>query len=140
MKKHDFKKLALLGICAGALISSNSLSADANADAKIKENNEANMNYHLMTEDELLLELSPEGEALYNSLDAEGKNLARHTASQMCSGTNLCMGLNACKTDKNECAGKGACKALGKCAFSDKNLAVRVVADKMKAKRKALAQ
>lgn len=145
MKKRDLKKLALLGICAGSLIAKDPLTAaDASpqttADQKIKENNESNMNYHLMTEDELLLELSPEGEALYNSLDSEGKKLARQVASQYCNYTNLCKGLNACKTDTNECAGRGPCKALGKCAFSDKNLAIKVVVEKMKEKRKALAK
>ena len=143
MKKHDLKKLALLGIIAGTCMGaadSKGLKANKSplADQMIQQNNESNMNYHLMSEDELLLELNPQGESTFKSLDQEGKKLALYTASMMCSGTNLCKGLNACKTDDNECAGKGACKGLGKCAFSDKNLAVKVVADKMKAKRSAL--
>lgn len=125
----------MLGIIAG--ISMSAGKTDVTSD-QIKQNNESNMNYHLMTEDELLIELSPEGEKLFKSLDPEGKKLALYTASMMCSGTNLCRGLNACKTDDNECAGKGACKGLGKCALSDKNLAVKLVAEKMKNKRNAL--
>lgn len=158
MKKHDLKKLALLGLISGAMLSKDPLAAATaqkpqaakpaaqtqttpNAvDAEIKANNESNMNYHLMTEDELLLELSPEGEADYNSLTPEGKKMALRVASQMCNGTNECKGLNACKTDNNDCAGKGACKGQGKCAFSDKNLAVKVVKEKMKAKRAALSK
>lgn len=97
--------------------------------------NDGNLGYHLMTEDELLLELDPQGIALYESLNEEGKALARYVASQRCNGTNKCAGLNACQTDKNDCAGKGSCKGTGKCAFSDKNLAVKVVANKMAKKR-----
>lgn len=158
MKKHDLKKLALMGMISGAMLSKDPLAAAApskttpakpavettqsaeTVDAQIKQNNESNMNYRLMDEDELLLELSPEGEADYNSLNPEGKKLALYVASQMCNGTNQCKGLNACKTDNNDCAGKGACKGQGKCAFSDKNLAVKVVKEKMKAKRSALAK
>jgi hypothetical protein len=139
MKKQDLKKLALIGISAGIVLSKGPLSA-AVSDDTLKKNNESNMNYHLMTEDELLLELTPEGEKLYHSLDAEGKKLALAVASQYCNGTNICRGLNACKTDDNECAGKGACKGKSKCAFSSKDLAVKVVADKMKAKRNALTK
>ncbi|CRX37491.1 hypothetical protein [Estrella lausannensis] len=148
MKKRDLKKLALLGLLSGAMLSKAPLAAAAgqtpsttNAiEATIQANNESNMNYHLMTEDELLLELSPEGEADYDSLTPEGKQMAQRVASQMCNGTNECKGLNACKTDNNDCAGKGACKGQGKCAFSDKNLAVKVVKEKMKAKRAALSK
>lgn len=97
--------------------------------------NDSNMSYHLMTEDELLLELNDQGRKLYESLDPEGKTLARFTASQMCAATNKCKGLNSCATDKNACMGKGDCKGKSKCGFADKNLAVKVVADKMAKKR-----
>lgn len=99
------------------------------------DKNDGNLGYHLMTEEELLLELNDEGIKLYNKLSPEGKELARYVASQRCNGTNKCKGLNACQTEKNECAGKGSCEGLGKCAFSDKNLAVKVVSDKMAQKR-----
>ena len=39
---------------------------------------------------------------------------------------------------KNTCAGQGQCKGQTKCAFSDKNVAVRVAAKKMAEKREAL--
>lgn len=97
--------------------------------------NQGNMHYHLMTEQELLIELNTDGVRMYNSLDDEGKALARRVASMMCQGTNECKGLNGCMTDKNTCAGKGDCRGKGKCALSDKNLAVKLVYDKMAAKR-----
>ncbi len=100
-----------------------------------KDKEDGNLGYHEYTEDELLLELNDKGTALYNSLDAEGKALALIVASQRCNGTNTCSGLNACQTEKNKCAGQGACKGQSKCAFSDKNLAVKVVADKLAKKR-----
>ncbi len=98
--------------------------------------NDGNMRYHLMTEEELLVELNEDGIRMYNSLDDQGKALARKVASMMCAKTNECKGLNGCMTDKNTCAGKGDCKGQGKCTISDKNLAVKLVYDKMAAKRK----
>ncbi len=97
--------------------------------------NSENMNYRLMTEDDLLLELNDEGTKLYQSLSPEGKKLALTVASQYCNGTNECKGLNSCQTEKNKCAGQGSCKGQSKCAISDKNLAVKLVHDKMAAKR-----
>lgn len=149
MKKNDLKKMALLGLSTGLLISSQ-MHAATNPPAAEKEKtekatkevdpNDGNLGYHLMTEEELLLELNPTGTALYNSLDAKGKELARQVASQRCNFTNACKGLNACATDKNKCAGLGDCKAKGKCALSDKNLAVKLVHDKlMKEKREKAA-
>jgi hypothetical protein len=185
MKKHDFKKLALMGITGALLVSTKTtliasddsrnhislhntfahscgnhgcsgIVADKDSatttklidpastndstekDDKAKNNkddNDGNLGYHLMTEQELLLELNDEGKANYNKLTPEGKELARKVASARCNGTNECRGLNACLTDKNECAGKGACKGQGKCAMADKNLAVELVSKKMAEKR-----
>lgn len=143
MKKNEMKKLALLGLSTGLLLSS-SLSAitldkeKLDKAAKATDANDGNVEYHLMTEDELLLELNTEGASLYQSLDPKGKELARFVASMHCNGTNACKGLNACKTDKNDCAGKGACKGLGKCAIADKNLAVKLVAEKQKMEGKRI--
>lgn len=149
MKKCDLNRLALLGVASGLIVLCQSTasaaesqapdqtkSADKSADKKADKNNDknaddGNLGYHLYTEDELLLELNDQGIALYNSLDAKGKALARYVASQRCNSTNVCQGLNACATDKNPCAGKGPCKAQGKCAIADKNLAVKIVADKL---------
>lgn len=119
----------------------NSNAQDLNSSKKFlsliadKDKDDGNLGYHDYTEDELLLELNDKGTALYNSLDSEGKALARLVASQRCDHTNECSGLNACQTEKNKCAGQGACKGQGKCAFSDKNLAVKAVADKLAKKR-----
>jgi len=140
MKKNQMKKIALMGLTMGIVASSQLSAADAVKDkvetasesASIVDPNEGNIGYHLMTEDELLLELNGDGAALYNSLDSEGKALAREVASQRCNGTNACKGLNACATDKNTCAGKGECKGKGKCAIADKNLAVKLVTEKIK--------
>lgn len=97
--------------------------------------NDSNLGYHLMTEDELILELNDDGSRMYKSLSPEGKKLALQVASMRCAKTNPCAGLNACATDKNDCAGKGKCSGQGKCAVSDKNLAVKLVYEKMSKKR-----
>ncbi|MCB1111674.1 MAG: hypothetical protein H7A37_03835 [Chlamydiales bacterium] len=154
MKKRHLSNLALLGIASGLMVTQQAHADEQGAangteqqgcgakngcggktDEDIKDANNSNMGYHLMSEDELLLELNPQGEDLFENLNSEGKDLARYVASQRCNGTNLCKGLNACQTEHNACAGQGSCKGTGKCAFSDKNLAVKVVADHMKAKR-----
>lgn len=143
MKKNDFQKLALMGLTTGLLVaqgvyaSGDEKAKDAKSakvvyDPATFDPSEGNIGYHVMTEDELLIELNDEGAKLYNSLDAKGKELARVVASQRCNGMNECKGLNACQTDKNPCAGKGECKGQSKCAFSDKNLAVKVAAEKVK--------
>lgn len=153
MKRRDFVQLALAGLSSGILVTSQLSAANAqsatstkssSADAKSsnsqatedsKDANDGNMNYHVMSEDELLMQLSPEGIAMYKGLNSKGKQLALLVASAMCDHTNECKGLNACQTDDHTCAGKGSCKGTGKCAFSDKNLAVKLVRDKMAGKR-----
>lgn len=160
MNKINFKNLVLLGLASGFAISGqkgettenffvkdqfqgflahkcggSSASSTPGSDDSADVNNNGNLNYHLMTEDELLIELSAEGKKQYDSLSPEGKALARYVASQRCMSTNKCKGLNACATDKNDCAGKGECKGKGKCAVADKNLAVKLVSDKMAQKR-----
>ncbi|MFA6916005.1 MAG: hypothetical protein WC222_06380 [Parachlamydiales bacterium] len=143
MQKTHFKKLVLKGLLTG-LMASASLNAAETAQKKpatdttlnkMEDADGGNYGYHLYSEEDLLLELTPEGVKQYNSLSPEGKRLARLVASQRCDKQNACKGLNACKTDTHECAGKGDCKGTGKCSFSDKNLAVKVVADKMAQKR-----
>ena len=138
MKKRNFYKFALLGIAAGVLLNGQTFAANEKPSTDKTtphDPNDGNVGYHLMTEDELLLELNDDSIKLYNSLSPEGKALARFVASQRCNGSNMCKGLNACKTDKNECAGQGACKGKSKCAVSDKNLAVKIAAKKMAEKR-----
>jgi hypothetical protein len=97
--------------------------------------NHGNLGYKMMSEGDLLLELNNEGVKQYKSLTPEGQALARELASQRCGKTNSCKGRNACKTETNSCAGKGGCKGTTKCAFSDKNLAVKVAAENMANKR-----
>ena len=105
--------------------------------AKAEETN-GNITYHLMTADELKLELTDEGAKLFDSLSPEGQELALKMASRSCDGTSEGPGQNACQTKDNKCAGQGKCKGLNKCAFSDKNLAVKVAAKLMADKRKEL--
>lgn len=137
MKKNDFKKIALLGL-SGGLFLSGALHADSSKEENTSENvdpADGNLGYHVMTEDELLLQLNPKGIAMYKALTPEGKGLALLVASMRCAGTNQCKGLNACDQEQNKCAGKGDCKGKGKCGFSDKNLAVKIVSEKMAQKR-----
>lgn len=136
-QKSSLKKLAFLGLASGLLaITQQALAHETNASQSTQmDPNAGNLGYHLMTEEELLLELNDEGAKLYQSLDTKGKELAREVASMRCAGTNLCKGLNACSTEKNDCAGKGACKGQGKCGISDKNFAVKLAAKKMGQKR-----
>lgn len=144
MDKKNLSKLALLGLTSGVLIANQvhaANTADASkTDTKAKDKNDENMGYHLYTEDELLLELNDEGVKLYQSLSPEGKKLALKVASARCNATNECKGLNACQTSSNSCAGKGSCKGQGKCAIADKNLAVKLVAQKMAGKREGLGK
>lgn len=186
IKKKDLKKLALLGLTSGLVVSPENGAADllddsnagyvlaaatkhgcpgqngcpaakkkivasrdvtattdskykapdaAKEDSKDSDPNAGNLGYYLMTEDELLIELNDEGVKKYKSLSPEGKKLALEVASMRCASTNACQGLNACKTEHNDCAGKGSCKGQGKCAIADKNLAVQLVYDKMAQKR-----
>ncbi len=110
----------------------NSNNSDSNSDP-----NDGNLGYHLMSEEELKLELNKDGIKLYESLSPAGKALALQVASTRCAATNVCSHLNACRSSNNNCAGQSACKGRGKCALSDKNLAVRLVYQKMKDKRSA---
>lgn len=153
MQKKDFIKLAVMGLSSGLLIT-NQLNSPLQATEQQTESNgcgskngcggsdnsygedNGNIGFHILSEDELLLELNAKGEKLYMSLSDEGKELARKVASQRCNGTNECKGLNACQTEAHGCAGQGSCKGQGKCGFSDKNLAVKVVSMKMALKRK----
>lgn len=136
--KQMLTPLALSGLLA-AMAASASLQGAVDPDpiAAMKDVNaeKGNLNYRLMTSDELLIELDDNGVKLYDSLDSEGKRLALFVASQRCQGSNACKGLNACATDSHECAGKGSCKGTTKCGMSDKNLAVKLAADTMAKKR-----
>jgi hypothetical protein len=142
IKNKKLKQLALFGLASGLLINGHSSATESvkqpSPPAAADDPNKGNLGYHLMDEDELLLELNDQGLKTYNSLSSEGKALARFVASQRCGKSNECKGLNACKTDENECAGQGKCKGQGKCAIADKNLAVDIVSKKMAEKRKGL--
>lgn len=143
MKKSQAKlsQLMVAGIASGILVSHLAHAANGTSDSKrktlmdIAKETDGNITYSLMSEDDLLLQLNDEGTRIYKSLSPEGKQLALRTASRACNGTNECAGLNACATEKNKCAGQGTCSGSSKCGFSDKNLAVKVAAKKMAAKR-----
>lgn len=143
MKKRSLKNLALSGIVSGLCVvqAANAAAAvekpkQSTATEKTDyDPNDGNLGYHLMTEDELLLELNDEGYKTYMALTPEGKEVAREIASQRCAATNKCKGRGACKTEKNDCAGKNSCKGESKCGISDKNLAVELAAKVMANKR-----
>lgn len=148
MKKKNLIHLVQAGIAAGLLFSPQArIFADNDQDKeaaekfmKLVQETDGNITYHKMTQDELLLELNEEGAEIYQSLSPEGKALALQMADRSCNNTNACKGENACRTDKNKCAGQGSCKGTTKCAFSDKNLAVKVAAKKMAEKRQQALQ
>jgi hypothetical protein len=158
MNRYEFKRLALLGLAGGLMTSGltakeqhlkeeraneaspqKSSSNPQERQKKKSDPNDGNLGYHLMTEEELLMELDDEGTKIYRNLDPAGKALALKVASARCNKTNECKGLNSCKTDHNSCAGKGPCKAQGQCSLADKNFAVRLVSEKMKNKRENAA-
>ena len=143
--RSKLTRLMISGILSGVLLSQCAYAADktAKSDNSNKKMNllelaaatDGNITDHLMTEDELLIQLNDEGTKIYKSLSPEGKQLALRTASRSCNGRNECAGLNACASDKNKCLGQGSCKGHTKCAISDPNLAVKLAAKKMAEKR-----
>lgn len=143
MKRLHLTPLIVAGITSGMLAVQIHVLAnkDKNTDPptsdfmELVSSSSGNITYHLMTEDELLLELNEEGAYLYHTLSPQGKELALKIASRSCNNTNDCAGQNACRTAKNKCAGQGECKGTTICAFSDKNLAIKVAAKKMPEKR-----
>lgn len=138
-KNKSLKGLMLTGIAAGLCFSNPLTSAEKQEKSEtlmdLAAKTGGNVTYHLMTEDELLLQLDSEGTKVYNSLSPEGKKLALETASRTCAGFNSCKGLNACAGEHNKCAGKGTCKGTSICGISDPNLAVKLAAKKMEEKR-----
>ncbi len=143
MKKRDLEKLVIIGIASGLLMTPTLQGQEkeipAGRQGEYEEDsidpNSENEGYYLMSEQELFLNINRKGRELYESLSPEGKKLALKVASRRCNGANECKGLNACKTEDNDCAGKGECKGTTKCAIGDKNLAVKLVANKMAEKR-----
>ncbi len=92
-----------------------------------------------LTEKELMNNLNSQSKATFQSLSPEGKALALKLANQDCKGKNSCKGLNVCANPpKNDCAGKSGCKGQSKCNFKDKNVAVKVAAQKMAEKRNGM--
>lgn len=88
-----------------------------------------------MSEQELKDKLNSETKSIYDSMTPEGKALALKLANQSCKGQNSCAGLGSCKSDDHSCAGQNSCAGKGIGPFNDKNLAVKVAAQKMAQKR-----
>lgn len=156
MKKCDFKKLAILGLAGGLLLTNQIDGADATqnkypikySSAKSK-GSEAGRRapsrsrvrpQKQMNESDLLSQLSKQGRALYSSLTPEGKKLALELANQSCEGKNGCKGLNSCKSDENSCAGEGGCQGKSPGPFHNKNEAVAIAAQHMAKQRLELSQ
>lgn len=158
MKKQNLKSLAITGLAAGLLVSSQGISAEKAKQQPVAQQGKAttapkktaakedsfdtafekydgNITYHLMTEEELKRELTPSGQKMYDSLTPEYKELARKVASTTCSGMNPCAGFGGCRSKDNACSGQNKCEGKGTCATSDKNISVKRVYDKMVEKR-----
>ena len=140
MKKNALKKLALCGIVSGICVVQAAEAAAVQEKAPAPKTaktysydpNDGNLGYHLMTEEELLLDLNDDGYKQYMALTPEGKAVAREIASTRCAGTNDCKGKGI---DPKSCAGKNDCKGKGKCGLSDKNVAVELATKIMAEKR-----
>jgi hypothetical protein len=133
MKKiqKQLSQLALLGLGAGILASCQNANSEKSAD-KDSSKIEQGLDF--------LKKLDTDTQALFQSLNEEGQELAKTLVNQSCGGHNACKGLNSCKSDKNNCAGQGSCKGQSSCSFKDPNLAVKVAAQKMAEKREESAK
>lgn len=151
MDTQFLRRSALKGLVTGLLFSQILLeSAEEASPTPIKEGQKkkalmdlaastgGNVTFHLMSEQELLLELNEASAKLFRSLSQEGRALALKLASRSCNGTNVCKGQNACRTDKNSCYGQGSCKGQTVCGFANKNDAVKLASDLMTKKRAEL--
>lgn len=136
MTNKKLKPFLIASVLASTILSLQVHADDKNSNLlSLINDTGGNITYHLMSEDELLMQLNDQGKKTYESLSPEGKLLARKMASRSCNGTNECAGENACRSDNNKCAGEGTCRGKGICAFADKNLAVKLAAKKMASKR-----
>lgn len=151
MDSQFLRRSALKGLLTGILFSQVLLESSEEASTTpIKEGQKkkalmdlaastgGNVTFHLMSEQELLVELNEAGAKIFRSLSQEGKALALKLASRSCNGTNECKGQNACRTDKNSCYGQGSCKGQTVCGFANKSDAVKLASDLMAKKRTAL--
>ena len=126
MKKQH---LALAGLAAGLVLASCENSSTASK-------NQTSMNTtKMLSEQDLVAQLTPEGRRSYQALDSDGKKMALKLANQSCAGRNECAGQNSCATDTNSCKGNGTCKGTSKGPFADKNDAVKVAEMNMAKKR-----
>lgn len=141
-QKNNLRNKMITGLTVGAVLAHCSVNGAASNEypnlMQLAAESGGNITYHLMTADELMLELTNDGAKVFNTLSPEGQKLALKIASRSCDGTNDCKGQNACQTKNNQCAGKGQCKGTTKCAVGDKNLAVRLAAKIMAEKREGL--
>ena len=137
MKKSNLTKLAMMGLVSGLL-------AGCSGADKPAEESTGNMGDMMgkkigemagMNAENLMSQLNAESKKLFEDMDKEHQMKVLKVASQKCAGSNECAGLNACKSATNECAGMASCKGNGGCAFTDKNLAVKLVYKKMMEKR-----
>ena len=128
MKKHH---LALAGLAAGLVL--------ASCENPSTSKNQTSMTTtKILSEQDLMAELSPEGKRTYQALDSAGKKMALQLANQSCAGKNACAGQNSCATDINSCKGNGTCKGTSKGPFTDKNDAVKVAEMQMAKKREGM--
>ena len=127
-KSKTLTKLAYMGLASGLV------AACGTNEGHDHPNGSHNEEAALMTEAELLSKLNARSRALYDSMDEEGKDLARQIASHSCKGQNACKGLNTCKSEQNACAGKGGCGGESTCK-AEPDLAVKIAAQHMAEQR-----
>ncbi len=132
---NNLKKIAILGMAGGMLMSYQQADAATNGIQGIQFVAMESESSNTLTEDALVSKLNAEGKQLYQSLSPEGKALAQKLANQSCKGQNDCKGQNSCKSETNTCAGLGGCKGTSKGPFKDKNDAVKAAAANMAKKR-----
>lgn len=137
-KKINLKKIAMLGMAGGILMSYQQADAAPHGDSGNRYIALAGESSNTSSDQALFSQLNPETQQIYQSLSPEGKALAQKLANQSCKGQNDCKGLNSCKTTTNTCAGLGGCKGTSKGPFTDKNTAVKVAAMNMAKKRSAM--
>jgi hypothetical protein len=116
MKKVNLKKMVILGVATGLVVSPClAMAADTNT-SKPAPTSSAPAGKNI-SEDELLSSLDPKTKELYKSLSPEGKQLAINYALQTCANRNGCQ--------------------YGGGAFKDKNAAVQAAAQKIMSEKRS---
>jgi len=123
--------------CGGRSQNNSYFTAENEPENKLDDSelNQDNNDQKSLSEQEVKAKLSPQGQADYDKLSAEGKAKVLKMLSHSCAGKNDCKGQNACRTTNNDCAGNGGCKGQSKCKTNPEQA---VKAASMQEKRSSL--